>query len=144
MAGESENLRLRFCGDLSVWAKELPEAARLDLNDDGKTVEMHCVSLEKRHELKLLAQRAGIDNANAIEVLLYQWLSKSAGKRDAMEWHSGYFHPSRLRKNSPGPRRSPKSGVAKCIPDGRGSRVGPLIAKSHYRWAAERSFSAAC
>jgi len=40
MADESENTRQRFCGDLSVWARELPEAARLDLNDDGSTVEM--------------------------------------------------------------------------------------------------------
>jgi hypothetical protein len=98
VADEAENPPLRFFGDLSVWAGELPEAARLELNDDGRTVEMYGVSLEKRHELKLLAQRAGIDNAHAIEALLYLWLYKSVGKPGASEGSSRYFHARRSER----------------------------------------------
>ena len=98
VADEAENPPLRFFGDLSVWAGELPEAARLELNDDGRTVEMYGVSLEKRHELKLLAQRAGIDNAHAIEALLYLWLYKSVGKPGASEGSFRYFHARRSER----------------------------------------------
>jgi hypothetical protein len=100
VADETENPPLRFCRDLSVWAGELPETARLALDDDGRTVEMYGVSFEKRHELKMLAQRAGIDNAHAIEALLYLWLYKDVGKAGASEGSRPYFHARRSQRTA--------------------------------------------
>jgi len=98
MAGELANPQLRFWRDLAAWARELPEAARLDLYDDGKTVEMHGVSREKRHQLKLFSQRAAI-NPQTIEALLYLWLYKSVGKPGAIESSCRYFHERRVERS---------------------------------------------
>jgi hypothetical protein len=100
MADESRNPLLRLCGDLMVWAKELPEAARLGLNDDGRTVEMQGVSFEMRHKLKLLAQRAGVDNAGNIEAVLYLGLLKRGAKEWAIDGSSRHFHGKRIDRTA--------------------------------------------
>jgi len=96
MADQPRDPLRRFRMGLTAWARDLPAAARLELSDDGRTVETHGVSREKRHELLLLAQRAGIDNAHAIEALLYLWLHQSVGKPN--EGSSCYFHARRSER----------------------------------------------
>jgi hypothetical protein len=87
-----------FRRELIDWANQLPETARLGLNDTHDRVELQGISYEMRRNFDILASRAGVRHPLAF---LYLGLRDSATKAKARNGSAPpYFHDLPYRRTA--------------------------------------------